>query len=68
MKVEFTKEELKHIFAMADSDLDDGEKAIENTPKASLLHQEWRKCFKLDESIKKKCLEIGIQEGKGHAH
>ena len=54
MRIEITEQEAKHIIALCDSDIDDGKRAIENTPKASLLHEEWRKCFKLDYSIKDK--------------
>jgi len=55
MKVDLTEDELKHIFYMSKEDIEDGKKAIEDCPKAILLHQEWMKCFELDRDIMEKC-------------
>lgn len=59
--MDLTKEEMRHIIILCDSDIIEGKSAIRNTPKASLLHEEWKKCFKIDYSIIKK-IEAKIKE------
>ena len=56
-QAQFTKEQLAHIKAMCESDINDGNRVIRDVPKATLLHEEWRKCIRLDEEILKELEE-----------
>ena len=49
--MKFTREQIEHIKALCESDIDDGHRVIRDVPKATLLHEEWRKSIKLDEEI-----------------